>query len=255
MLTLPFEVANPIAQPVYPTQLIRGIPGMTDWWTTQQSETFFGSDARRRVRARMGSRLLQPSASTDIPFEVMTTSGGISRSPSKFAGVTSDAFWRCDGIAFGSAWNSVVCIGRGTPGVTGIEDWAILFPTPNLHIYSSPHRTASSGAVWTDGGQSVAGAQAPSGQIFCEVIAFNLTTGQVKRSMNFQTTPDSATFSDMVAVGAQSGNLKVGAKQNNQPYDGYIFDAGLAVGSDLLASTVTAANLRVYVQALYGVAL
>lgn len=251
MLTLPIEIANPPKQPVYPTQIIRGLPGIKNWWTTHKEETIPGADGKRRVRPRAGS--LQLVENAPVAYATQTNNGK-TRTPAELVTVLdSFRFFSAD-VALSSGWNTIVSVQKRRPGVLGGRIWSLQI-TEAVRLFLTPARydTATGAALWVDKGSQFNSAANATNEMFVNVVAFNTVTGQVKRMPNLtQSATESGTLAELTnMVLPATSRLNFGADYEKQVYGGWAFEVGV-FGGDLTANTAALAGIRDYLSALYG---
>lgn len=255
MLTLPIEIANPPKQPVYPTQIVRGLSGIKNWWTTHREETIPGTDGKRRVRPRAGTTQLVENALVDYETQ---TNNGKTRTPAKLVTVPVDSskFFSAN-VVLSSGWNTIVSVQRRAPGMIGGRIWSVQI-TAAVRLILSPARgtSATGGSLWVDKGTEFKSAPNLTDEMFVNVVAFNTVTGQVKRMPSLtQSAAESGTIAELTnMVLPATSRLNFGADYERQVYGGWAFEVGV-FGGDLTTDTAALAGIRDYLSALYGMVL
>lgn len=248
MLTLPIEIANPPKQPVYPTQIVRGLPGVKHWWTTHREETIAGADGKRRVRPRAGG--LQLVENAPLSYASQTDNGKI-RTPAVFPIANGGDYYTAD-VALAPGWSSILSVQKRNPGQFAGEIWSIQVNAAVM-LFLTPARTSTGGgaAFWVDGGAQLNGVPDLHDNIFVSLVAFDTVSGQAKRMVNL-TTVETATLTELTgAAPTATSRLNFGAKITSQKYGGWGYELGVFSG-DLTANPDAIASIKTYLNALYG---
>lgn len=252
MLTLPITVANPVKQPVFPTQTLLGITGLRNWWTLQRQEQFINAQGKQSIAPRVGNvALVQNTAS--IIFGSFTAANGAIRNPMQVSGSESGAsaarYYSANIPLKAADWNSFVCC-MNIDNVTGVEPWGVN-PAGTGVLFSNPRRTGSTGSVQSDLDPTQDVPLAPASTLLYEIVAINFATGAMRRSISGGMVA-TGSFPNMALTPTATSALNVGAKVVSQPFSGQIFDFGHAEG-DLTADPSKMSALASYFNALYGI--
>lgn len=249
MLTLPIEITNPPKQPVYPTQIVRGLPGIKHWWTTHREETIAGSDGKRRVRPRAGSLQLVENAPISYAAQI---DNGKARTPAVFPLVNNGNYYTVD-VALQNGWTTILSVQKRNPGQLAGEIWSIQVNAAVM-LFLTPARTTNAtagGSFWVDNGAQLNGAPVLHDNIFVSLVAFDTVSGQAKRMVDL-TAIETATLTELTgAAPTATSRLNFGVKINTQQYGGWGYEVAVFDG-DLTANPDAISSIKAYLGALYG---
>ena len=247
---------------IWPSREIPALPGLIGWWQTQEAMRYTETDGREAIRtlgptgrpAGLKSGQAYPSA---MPFETVAAPSGRSYRLSKAYddAAASGRHWMGTLNLPTTGWVSLVAAAKSAADAVNNEAWSIQWPS-TTQLFSSPHKTSTKSSILLSGtpGTQVDFARANLGEWWWEVVAFNLATGEVRRSLN-GAAYESATLGGLAGMPvANPVTLRVWAKSQGNFYKGHGADFGIAVGNWLDGSQPAALTyIDRYLAALYGI--